>query len=66
MTPLFQLSPSFYQLLCSESFDKIEALQSHKNFLRSDLDKIENLIKTIDKTISHLRGKEKMKDKEIK
>lgn len=60
----FQLN-DIQKILNSESFDKIEALQSHKNVLRGDLDRIKNLIKTIDKTIAHLRGNEKMKLEEI-
>lgn len=53
------------KILSGESFDKIEALESHKKVLKNDLDRIKNLIKTIDKTIAHLRGKETMKLEEI-
>ena len=53
------------KILNSEGFDKIEALQSHKGILKNDLDRIKNLIKTIDKTIAHLRGKETMKLEEV-
>lgn len=53
------------KILKDENFDKIEALESHKNVLRGDLDRIQNLIKTIDKTIAHLRGKQTMKLEEI-
>ncbi len=60
----FQLN-DIQKILNSESFDKIEALKSHKNILQGDLDRIQNLIKTIDKTIAHLRGKETMNLEEI-
>jgi DNA-binding transcriptional MerR regulator len=53
------------RIISSDDFDKIEALQSHKKVLEESLDRSQQMIKTIDKTISHLRGKEKMKDKEL-
>src|SRR3990167_2633575 len=52
-------------IINSDNFDKIEALQSHKKILEQGLDRSQQMIKTIDKTISHLRGKEKMKDEEL-
>ncbi len=48
------------QILNRDDFDKIKALTSHKHQLKGDLNRINNLIKTIDKTISHLKGKETM------
>jgi len=53
------------RILDSDDFDKIEALQSHKLILENNLDHAQALIKTIDKTISHLRGKTKMKVDEL-
>lgn len=53
------------RIVNSGTFDKIEALQSHKRILQQGLDQSKQMIKTIDKTISHLRGKEKMKDQEL-
>lgn len=53
------------RIIRSDNFDKIEALQSHKCILEQRLDRAKQMIKTIDKTISHLRGKEKMKDEEL-
>lgn len=53
------------RIISSDNFDKIEALQSHKCILEQGLDRTKQMIKTIDRTISHLRGKEKMKDKEL-
>jgi DNA-binding transcriptional MerR regulator len=60
----FQLN-DIQRILSSDNFNKIEALKSHKNILRKNLDQTKNLIKTIDKTIAHLRGKAKMKDEEL-
>lgn len=53
------------RILCSDDFNKITALQSHKKILIDGLDRSQKLIETIDKTIAHLRGKDKMKDKEL-
>lgn len=60
----FQLN-DIQKILSIESFDKIEALKSHRNILKGDLDRTQSLIKTIDKTIAHLRGQETMKIEEI-
>jgi DNA-binding transcriptional MerR regulator len=46
-------------------FDQLAALHSHKKALSKEWEKIGLLLKTIDKTINHLKGKKKMKDKEI-
>jgi DNA-binding transcriptional MerR regulator len=53
------------QIISSDDFNKIEALQSHKIILEQGLDRTQQMIKTIDKTISHLRAKKKMKDEEL-
>ena len=53
------------QIISSHDFDKIEALNTHKSILQSSLERAETLIKTIDKTISHLRGKLIMRDAEM-
>ncbi|MDF1654457.1 MAG: MerR family transcriptional regulator [Coxiellaceae bacterium] len=53
------------QIVAKKDFDMIEALQSHRQTLAGDLDRIEDLVKTIDKTIAHLRGKQTMKLEEI-
>ncbi|WP_131775117.1 MerR family transcriptional regulator [Legionella anisa] len=49
----------------SDDFDKIKALKTHKIALNQGLEKTQNLLKTIDKTIAHLRGKTKMKAEEL-
>ena len=48
-----------------DDFNKIESLNKHKSLLQSNLEKTEKLIKTIDKTISHLLGKIIMRDAEM-
>lgn len=53
------------RIISSDNFDRIEALQSHKKILEQGLDRSQQMIKTINKTISHLRGKDKMKDEEF-
>src|SRR5688572_8348987 len=53
------------RIISSDDFNKIDALQSHKTILEQGLNRSQQMIKTIDKTISHLRGKEKMKLEEI-
>ncbi len=46
-------------------FDQLTALYSHRNSLSQEWEKIGVLLQTIDKTIKHLKGKKKMKDKEM-
>ena len=46
-------------------FDQLAALYSHKKALEREGEKIGLLLKTIDKTIEHLKGKKKMKNEEI-
>jgi len=46
-------------------FDQISALYSHRKSLSREWERLGSLLKTIDKTIEHLKGKRKMKDKEI-
>ena len=46
-------------------FDQLAALYSHKKSLSKEWEKIGLLLKTIDKTIEHLKGEKKMEDKEI-
>lgn len=46
-------------------FDQLSALYSHRKSLSQEWEKMGQLLKTIDKTIKHIKGKKKMKDKEI-
>lgn len=47
------------------NFDQLAALHSHKRALTREWEKIGHLLKTIDKTIKHMQGKKKMKDREF-
>lgn len=53
------------QILSANDFDKIESLKAHKSRLQSDIDRTKTLLKTIDKTIKHLKGETKMKNAEL-
>ncbi len=53
------------KVLGKSDFDQITALYSHRRALSCEWEKIGRLLKTIDKTIKHLKGKKKMKDKEM-
>lgn len=53
------------KVLGKSDFDQITALHSHRQALSCEREKIGRLLKTIDKTIKHLKGKKKMKDKEM-
>lgn len=46
-------------------FDKMVALSSHRQVLKKNLEQTRKLIKTIDKTIEHLKGTKKMEEKEM-
>ncbi len=52
-------------MITGNDFDKIKALNAHKKALKSSLERTKTLIKTVDKTLLHLRGKIIMEDKEI-
>lgn len=53
------------RIISGNDFDKIESLERHKALLQANLERTAILIKTIDKTISHLRGKIIMRDAEM-
>src|SRR5580658_2546641 len=53
------------QILGRADFEKVAALQSHRKVLQKDLTRTRKLIETIDKTIQHLKGTKKMKNKEM-
>lgn len=53
------------RIIHSDDFNKLYALISHKQILEQRLDRTQQLITTIHKTIEHLRGKYKMKDEEL-
>jgi MerR family transcriptional regulator, thiopeptide resistance regulator len=53
------------RILGRADFEKIAALESHRKVLSSNLARQRKLLKTIDKTIEHLKGKTKMKSQEL-
>lgn len=53
------------KIISSHDFDKIEALTAHKSTLQKNLESTEMLIKTIDKTIEHLKGNVIMNETEM-
>lgn len=53
------------KVLGRSDFDQLAALHSHRKALSTEWEKVGRLLKTIDKTIKHLKGKKKMKDQEI-
>lgn len=53
------------RVLRRSDFDKMAALSSHRKVLQKNLERTRQLIKTIDKTIEHLKGAKKMKEQEM-
>lgn len=53
------------KILNRSDFDQLLALHSHREALSREKKKIDLLIKTIDKTIHHLKGSQQMQDKEM-
>ncbi|MBS0585670.1 MAG: MerR family transcriptional regulator [Verrucomicrobia bacterium] len=53
------------RVLGRSDFDKMVALRSHREVLKKNLEQTKKLLKTIDKTIKHLKGSKKMKEKEM-
>ena len=52
-------------ILGQADFEKVAALESHRKVLQEKLGRTRSLIKTIDKTIRHLKGTKKMKGEEM-
>src|SRR6266576_3295535 len=53
------------QILGRADFERIAALESHRQILEKNLAQTRRLIETIDKTIEHLKGTRKMKSQEM-
>lgn len=53
------------KVLRKGDFDQLAALYSHKESINLEIQKLGQLVKTIEKTIQHLKGKKKMKDREF-
>lgn len=53
------------RILLSSEFNKVKALNAHKRILKKEFDRIKQMIKTIDKTIKHVKGEITMNDEEL-
>ena len=53
------------KILGQNDFNKEAALQAHRHLLEKNVSRTKQLIKTIDKTIEHLRGTKKMRSEEL-
>src|SRR5256885_7421219 len=53
------------EILSQRKFEKVAARKSHRQVLEKNVTRTRTLIETVDKTISHLRGKKKMKSEEL-
>jgi MerR family transcriptional regulator, thiopeptide resistance regulator len=52
-------------IMVSREFDTLGALENHREELRKRIHQMERLIKTVDKTILHLKGKHSMSEKQF-
>lgn len=52
------------EILNSPQFDRLEALEIHRNMLLKKRDQFDQMLETIDKTIRHMKGEIDMTDKE--
>jgi len=52
-------------ILDSPDFDLLEALRSHRQVLGKKIDRLQNLVKTVDNTILHLTGEELVSKKRL-
>src|SRR5262249_11552097 len=53
------------RILGRADFEKVTALQSHREVLQDNLSRTRSLIETLDKTIEHLKGTKKMAGEEM-
>lgn len=53
------------KILGRSDFDQMVALSSHREVLQKQIVRTKKLVKTIDKTLKHLKGEIKMKDQEM-
>ena|SRR5439155_4707713 len=53
------------QVLGRAEFERVAALQSHRQVLEEKLTRTRSLLGTIDKTIAHLKGRKKMTTEEM-
>ena len=52
-------------IMKQSEFDRLATLQSHKKQLKQEIKRLQTLMGTIDKTINHIQGKQKMSEKEL-
>ncbi|HEY2014687.1 MAG TPA: MerR family transcriptional regulator [Bryobacteraceae bacterium] len=53
------------RILARANFEKVAALESHRQVLEKNLTRTRSLLETIEKTIEHLKGIKKMKSEEM-
>ncbi len=53
------------RLIFAPDFDRLTALESHRDILAKNLDQTKMLIETVDKTIAHLKGNKVMNIEEV-
>jgi DNA-binding transcriptional MerR regulator len=53
------------QILASPDFDTLSALESHREQVRKRIRRLERLMTTVDRTISHLKGTQTMSEKQF-
>lgn len=53
------------EILDSPSFDTVAALHSHRHILAQKINRLQNLIATVDQTIAHLSGEADMTQKQL-
>ncbi len=53
------------RIISAPDFDRLKALESHRDILAKNLDQTKILIETVDKTIAHLKGNKIMKIEEV-
>lgn len=52
-------------IFAQSDFDRVQALHSHKKVLKKNIQRMQALMKTIDKTVNHLERKQAMADQEM-
>src|SRR3954454_12812485 len=53
------------KILVKADFEKVAALQSHREVLEENVARMRSLLETIDKTVEHLMGTKKMKNEDM-
>jgi len=53
------------RILSRADFEKVAALESHREVLREDVSRTRRLLQTIERTLEHLKGTRKMKGEEM-